>query len=329
MGNAQSKAMWVITRKALLLFAMALAALALCSGVALAEIKIGTEASETLTGTDGNDRITGRGGDDITIGMKGNDTYHYADGWGSDNVDDSAGVDALDFSHVTQRVGTYLCPEIGAGISGLMDDRGNWTLGASVLYSSRIEKATGGSGGDYVVGCTGKNVLSGGGNDSTEIEEIGDFGGLKQWGLNLPASSDVYTGFEAGSGSKVTDTGGSDDVLNLRAFGSKRVDMYRYDNNGDGRANSLVIRFKGTFDPREFHGVLILNQFGQDVDHIYFNGTIETIKLKDKTVSAKAVSGNSLSVAPEALLPEAQVAESEASLLGLVREQPQTTWMAR
>ena len=109
--------------------------------------------------------------------------------------------------------------------------------------------------------------------------------------------------------------------------------MYRYDNNGDGRANSLLIRFKGTFDPHEFHGVMVLNQFGQDVNDFYINGTIEKIKLKDKTVSAKAVSGNSLSVAPEAaggaLLSEAHAAGSEASLLGLVREQPQETWMAR
>src|SRR5687767_6373350 len=104
MGNAENKVMWVMTRKALLLFSMALVALALCSGVALAATKIGTEASETLTGTRDNDRITGKGGDDITIGKKGNDAYSYADGWGTDAVVDSAGKDTVNFSQVSEEM---------------------------------------------------------------------------------------------------------------------------------------------------------------------------------------------------------------------------------
>jgi hypothetical protein len=320
MRTATSKAMRVGTRKALLLFASALVALALSSGVALAEIKVGTDGPETLTGTNDNDTIIGRGGDDLTIGKRGDDAYVYADGWGIDDVDDSGGVDALDFSPAAQTVRTYLCPEVtvwGTNLGYSEDDLGN-----RVHYSSRIEKTTGGSADDIVVGCTGKNVLSGGGNDGTGVDLISDLGGYKQEGVNLPASSDVYTGFEAGSGSHVIDTGGKDDRLNLGAFGSRRVDLYRYDANGDGRANSLLIGFDGAFDPKKFHGILLLNHFGQDWGS-YFRGTIETIKLKDKTLSAKAVSGNSLSVAPEAagraLLPEAQTAGSEAPLLGLVR----------
>src|SRR3712207_6275501 len=113
-------------------------------------------------------------------------------------------------------------------------------LGNRVEYSSRIEKATGGFGDDVVTGCTGTNVLSGGGNDGTGIDQITDLGGYKQQGVNLPASSDVYTDFRAGSGSQVVDCGGKNDILNLGAFDSKGVDMYRYDANNDGVANSLL-----------------------------------------------------------------------------------------
>ena len=51
-------------RKVVLLSASALLALVLSSGVALAEIIIGTDNSGTVTSTNSADHITGKGGDD-------------------------------------------------------------------------------------------------------------------------------------------------------------------------------------------------------------------------------------------------------------------------
>lgn len=190
-------------------------------------------------------------------------------------------------------------------------------------YTSRIEKATGGSAGDNVYGCTGKNVLAGGGNIGGSIDQMADLGGYDQQGIKLPSSSDVYTGFKADSGTMVLDTGGKGDLLNLGAFNSKGVDLYRYDANNDRSANSLLILFDGAFEPDELRGVAVVNQFGSDWP-FSFNGKVEKIQFRNKTISPKAGSLDPLPVqneaAVEALLPGARDAGSDAPLLGLSEE---------
>ncbi len=94
-------------RKTALLFAAVMAMVVLSTTVALAEIRVGTDASETLLGTNAGDHITGKGANDTLKGLAANDTYHFDDGWGQDTLTETAfvgrkqlpgGVDTLDFS---------------------------------------------------------------------------------------------------------------------------------------------------------------------------------------------------------------------------------------
>ncbi len=75
------------------LFLMGLAVvLALSGGVALADIRQGTDDAETLVGTNAADRITGGGGNDALKGKAANDTYHFANHFGEDTLTETATV---------------------------------------------------------------------------------------------------------------------------------------------------------------------------------------------------------------------------------------------
>ena len=75
----------------MLLAAMA-AVLLLTSTVALAEIRVGTDAPESITGTNSADQITGKGGNDTLKGLAGNDTYYFDDNSGDDTLTESTFV---------------------------------------------------------------------------------------------------------------------------------------------------------------------------------------------------------------------------------------------
>ncbi len=106
---------------------LALAAVlaALLALPAAAAVRFGTPASETLIGTNGADKITGDAGNDALRGLAGDDTYHFADGWGVDTLDEKrtyrvggktrpGGRDALSFAGVrnaTAGVTVFLIPE--------------------------------------------------------------------------------------------------------------------------------------------------------------------------------------------------------------------------
>jgi hypothetical protein len=101
-------------RALMLLTTMALVVL-LAGGVALAEIRVGTDNPETLTGTNSADHITGKGGNDTLKGLAANDTYHFDDDFGQDTLTERAfvkvgtkrlpgGVDTLRFTQVSSNV---------------------------------------------------------------------------------------------------------------------------------------------------------------------------------------------------------------------------------
>jgi Ca2+-binding RTX toxin-like protein len=80
-------------RRTILLLALMGLTLALCSAIALAAVKVGTDADEKIVGTDGNDQINGKGGKDDLRGKAGNDIYYFANDFGVDTLTDTAGTD--------------------------------------------------------------------------------------------------------------------------------------------------------------------------------------------------------------------------------------------
>jgi hypothetical protein len=71
-------------RRTILLLTLMGLTLALSSAIALAAVKVGTDADEKIVGTDGNDQINGKVGKDGLRGKDGNDIYYFADGFGVD-----------------------------------------------------------------------------------------------------------------------------------------------------------------------------------------------------------------------------------------------------
>ena len=253
----------------------------LSTGVASAAIKVGTEGADTLVGTQYADQLTGRRGDDTAAGKRGNDAYRYADGWGRDTVVDPEGTDTLDFSAHRGAVNGALCPE--EPDAGFLGGRAGDDAGSTVRFSSRIENIRGGPAANIFYGCTGKNTLSGGGGYDALI----DVGGYRQENTDVPPSSDVYSGFTSTSSAQVLDTGGKGDVVNLSNFNSRGVEVRRFDNDGDGTAGSLVV----SLDETGRHAVVVFNQFEtDDYREATFNGRIEQVAFKNKTISPKASS---------------------------------------
>lgn len=158
----------MLVKRTLLLLTAMLAALVLASGVAMAVNKacpsgtteqnpcLGTNKTKRTSGNDtligtsgvdyikalsGNDQISGGAGSDTADGGAGNDTYSYKDGWGTDTLIDSGGIDHLNFSAVgSDKVFANFIPEFGAATQAALANGA-----AQVTFSgSAIEKVTGG-----------------------------------------------------------------------------------------------------------------------------------------------------------------------------------------
>ena len=253
----------------------------LSAGMATAAVKVGTDGAEALVGTKHADHLAGKGGDDTTSGKRGNDTYHYAEGWGQDTLIDPEGTDTLDFSAHAGPVTAALCPEEPDVHS--LGGRAYDGAGNGVRFSSRIENVRGGPDSNHFYGCTGKNTLVGGGG----YDVLVDLGGYGQENTDVPPSSDVYAGFNATSSAQVLDTGGKEDLLNLSNFNSANVKVRRFDGDGDGIAGSLIF----SLDETGRHEVIVSNQFeADDYRDATFNGRIEQVRFKNKTISPKASS---------------------------------------
>ena len=274
-----------MARRFVLLVVMVGAALLVCSAVAFAAVRTGTAGSETLAGTPDSDKITGRGGDDRTVGKAGNDTYFYADGWGNDTVVDSRGVDTLDFTAVTGEIIGSLCqmspssdPGFSAGTAG------------GVSFDSRIEGVRGGRGNDILFGCGGKNTIAGGageffGSGQIPGDWLVDLDGMEMF--ERPASDDVYLGSKEGVA--VVSDGGGTDVLNLGSLNSRSTRIVGEDLDNDGTVGSLTVYYG--YQETLVGEMLLANQFEDDEFSnwfdvpLNFDGRIEKIKFKDKTVT--------------------------------------------
>ena len=122
---------------------------------------IGSAGNDTLTGNTLDNLLIGGPGNDLLTGAAGNDSYLFdADvALGSDTVNDSAGIDTLDFSATA---GQSIALNLGLTTAQVV----NANLTLSLASASAIENVTGGSLGDTLTGNTLANVLIGGpGND--------------------------------------------------------------------------------------------------------------------------------------------------------------------
>ncbi|MEQ1809062.1 MAG: peroxidase family protein [Terricaulis sp.] len=152
----------------------------------------GDAGGDTLNGDAGNDTLTGGNGDDAVNGGAGDDTIQYALGEGSDTVNGGDGIDKLmivgsttDDTLSVRYNGTRIITVAGgnvqnveainANLGGGSDTLSYATTAAAVAVSinlttgvasgmgtlTSIENATGGAGGDSIIGSGGANVLTG------------------------------------------------------------------------------------------------------------------------------------------------------------------------
>ncbi len=280
-------------RRTIMLLTMMGLTLVLSSAVALAAVKIGTDAAETIRGTDGNDQITGKGGNDKTVGKLGNDTYYYADGFGVDTVNDTGGTDTLSFSRLTAGVNVYLIPEWGEDYNAVYDDD-DTTLRVGMSTSTRdslVENIVGGAGEDYIAGGKDSNVLRPGGGATDNLRDWGGYDGSTSFPA-IPVSNDIYKSFSANTGTDyVTDYGGTADVIDLKEYESSEVYVDTADLNNNGTEESLLLTMPDNTE------VIVVGYFinyytGQE-------GKIEEIRFADDTISEAATQDMSAASASE------------------------------
>lgn len=120
----------------------------------------GGSGNDILFGNASNNVITGGAGNDVEDGEAGNDTYSFntSTALGSDQIEDSSGVDTLFFGGSSNNV------TVNLGLATPQVVNANLTL--TLNTATTIENATGGNGNDIIIGNTLANVLTGGaGND--------------------------------------------------------------------------------------------------------------------------------------------------------------------
>ncbi|MBL8817101.1 MAG: hypothetical protein JNL58_13820 [Planctomyces sp.] len=182
------------------------------TGNALGNILRGGNGNDLLSGMSGNDTLEGEGGDDDIAGGNGNDTYIFdADvNLGSDTLNDSTGIETLDFSKTTADVVLNLSIAIAQTINGGL-------LSLALNSTTNFENVIGGDGNDQLSGNLLNNILRGGngddilaGNSGNDILE-GEAGNDS---LSGDAGNDTYLFLaDANLGSDTaTDTAGTDSI---------------------------------------------------------------------------------------------------------------------
>ena len=151
----------------------------------------GDEGNDTLTGGAGNDTLSGGAGNDSLVGGAGNDTYlFYADmALGSDTVNDSAGVDTLDFSATSSQAVT-----VNLGLTTAQVVNGNLTL--TLTSATAIENVIGSALGDTLIGNSLANTFVGGAGDDSLTGGAGN--DLYQFDLDENLGADTLN--ESGGG---------------------------------------------------------------------------------------------------------------------------------
>jgi len=236
------------------------------------DVLVGTSGPDYITALSGNDWINAAGGGteanpDTTDGGPGNDTFSYRDGFGIDTLRDSSGTDTVNLSAATGGAEISLIPEWGSfGYNRVFEsptDKVNLSAGTV------IERAVGTSGSDHLRGGKESNTLKPGPEHALNDDVLTDWGGcsstqcLSGNGSSLPASNDTYRGFGFGT-SYITDYGGSADTLDLSHVSS---DEAHFEFSGD----TLVIYLGNLTSQVHISNYLSSQQFR--VERIVFSDT--------------------------------------------------------
>ena len=152
-------------------------------GSAFTDIITGDGSNNILDGgTGGNNIITGGAGNDTLIGGAGNDTYVFAAGSAFDTLNDTNGVDTLDFSAYT----------VALNVNLSITTSQNFTTGAGITsMTGTFENVIGGTGNDTLTGNSAANTLSGGAGNDTLVAGTG--------GSSITVVLDGGTGTDAAS----------------------------------------------------------------------------------------------------------------------------------
>src|SRR3712207_1974963 len=120
------------------------------SGSAGNDSLLGRGSNDLLSGGLGTDSINGGTGNDVLDGSIDSDVYIFQDVWGNDSITDAAGTDRLLFSELTSSVTVDLATGTATNGTNTL----TWT-------STGIERATGGTAGDFLYGNGSVNTLNG------------------------------------------------------------------------------------------------------------------------------------------------------------------------
>jgi hypothetical protein len=178
---------------------------------------------------------------------------------------------------------------------------------------------------DRIYGGGERNTLQPGGG----LNEISDYGGWKDGALGrpgLPASNDVFKGFENTGNNRVYDWGGTADVLDMRPFSSSEVYVDALDLDSNGTKESLQIVYRNSTGATV--QVLVVGHFGA---YSYFTsdsgqqGRIEQLVFSDGTFSGESEVGSGTASASAASSEEASANDTVEGLISASKERAKTT----
>ena len=239
----------------------------------------GSEASDTLIGGDGNNRILGNGGDDsldggtgrdYLSGGPGHDTYIYRQGYGTDTILDSEGMNTIEiYGYTASAVQAFRTDwndmtlvMDGSGEAGLQDDSADKIVLEGFFLSEAyrnfylsfegavISAAAAGSPLRTLYGTTGSDFMTGFDDGGITL-----YGGEGDDTLSGTRACDHLSG---GNGNDRISGGAGDDVIN----GGSGNDVLE---GGEGNDTYLFDPGSGTDILNDSQGVNVL-YFGEGFD---------------------------------------------------------------